>query len=260
MTNPIRVWIVEDEPAAARRLHKLLLETEPEIQILAQLDSIESVMEYMERHPLPDLIFMDIHLADGPCFELFRHVDIRKPVIFTTAYDQYAIEAFKVNAIDYLLKPIKLEFLRRALDKFQQFNPTAGPIDYRSLAKALQEDQATHRFLVRIGQRIRLVDVQDAAYFFTENKVTFVVTWDGSRLPLDVTMERLEEILNERHFFRINRQYIIHFRAIKEMFTYSKSRVKLELSPAAPSDIIVSTERSPHFKRWLVGDAEVRES
>ncbi|MCB0630882.1 MAG: response regulator transcription factor [Lewinella sp.] len=255
----MKVWIVEDEPAAARRLNKLLQETEPGIQILAQLDSIESIVDYLETHTLPDLIFMDIHLADGPCFELFRHVDIRKPIIFTTAYDQYAIEAFKVNAIDYLLKPIKVEFLRRALDKYREFTPS-GTIDYRSLAKALQQDQATHRFLVRIGQRIRLVDVQDAAYFFTENKVTFVVTWDGSRLPLDVTMEKLEEILDERHFFRINRQYLIHFRSIKEMYAYSKSRVKLDLSPASPADIIVSTERSPHFKRWLVGDTEMKES
>lgn len=256
MDQPIRVWIVEDEPAAARRLHKLLLEIAPEIQVLAQLDSIESVLHYLEEHLLPDLIFMDIHLADGPCFEIFKHFDIRKPVIFTTAYDQYAIEAFKVNAIDYLLKPIKLEFLRRALEKYRLFNP-ATPIDYQSLAKAMQREQQSHRFLVRIGQRIRLVDVQDAAYFFTENKVTFVVTWDGIRLPLDITMEKLEEILDDRLFFRINRQYIIHFRAIGEMYAYSKSRVKLDLNPATSNQIVVSTERSPHFKRWLVGNSAV---
>lgn len=256
MSNaPTKVWIVEDEPAAARRLNKLLLEVEPEILVLVQLDSIEATLDYAQRHPLPDLIFMDIHLADGPCFEIFKHIDIRKPVIFTTAYDQYAIEAFKVNALDYLLKPIKQEFLQRALEKYQLFSP-AATIDYSALAKALQHEQQSHRFLVRIGQRIRLVDVQDAAYFFTENKVTFVITWDGTRLPLDVTMDKLEEMLDNRAFFRINRQYIIHFRSIKEMYAYSKSRVKLDLSPAAPHDIIVSTERSPFFKRWLVGDTK----
>jgi two-component system LytT family response regulator len=253
---PIKVWIIEDEPAAARRLNKLLLEVESEIQVLAQLDSIEATLLHLETHLQPDLIFMDIHLADGPCFEIFKHADIRKPIIFTTAYDQYAIEAFKVNAIDYLLKPIKLEFLKRAVDKYLHFNPsTSTSVDYKSLAKALHEEQSSsHRFLVRIGQRIRLVDMQDAAYFFTENKVTFVITWDGTRLPLDTTMEKLEELVDNRCFFRINRQYIIHFRAIKEMFAYSKSRVKLDLSPASPIDIIVSTERSPHFKRWLVGE------
>ncbi|PHN08015.1 DNA-binding response regulator [Flavilitoribacter nigricans DSM 23189 = NBRC 102662] len=250
----MKVWIVEDEPAAARRLNKLLLALGLDIQILAQLDSIASVLQHMESHTLPDLIFLDIHLADGPCFEIFRHADIRKPIIFTTAYDQYAIEAFKVNAIDYLLKPIKPEFLQRALEKFQLYHPGTA-IDYHALIRAMQREQQSYRFLVRIGQRIRLVDVQDAAYFFTENKVTFVVTWDGTRLPLDVTMEKLEEILNERFFFRVNRQYIIHFRAIREMYAYSKSRVKLDLMPSfSNEDIIVSTERSPHFKRWLVGN------
>lgn len=254
MDKPIKVWIVEDEPTAARRLNKLLLGLSLEIQVLAELDSIESVLRYLESHLLPDLIFMDIHLADGPCFEIFRHADIRKPVIFTTAYDQYAIEAFKVNAIDYLLKPIKQEFLRRALEKYRMYHPD-DPIDYRSLVRAMQREKESYRFLVRIGQRIRLVDVQDAAYFFTENKVTFVLTWDGTRLPLDVTMEKLEEILDNRQFFRVNRQYIIHFRAIKEMYAYSKSRVRLDLSPATSDDsIIVSTDRSPHFKRWLVGN------
>lgn len=257
MNQSIKVWIIEDEPAAARRLNKQLLEMDLQIQVLAQLDSIASVLHYMEDHLLPDLIFMDIHLADGPCFEIFKHADIRKPVIFTTAYDQYAIEAFKVNAIDYLLKPIKPDFLRRAVDKYQLYN-VADPIDYQSLARAMQREQQSHRFLVRIGQRLRLVDVQDAAYFFTENKVTFVVTWDGTRLPLDVTMEKLEEILDGQLFFRINRQYIVHFRAIKEMYAYSKSRVKLDLNPSiTDDDIIVSTERSPHFKRWLVGNNAV---
>lgn len=253
MEQSIKVWIVEDEPAAARRLQKLLLALEPKIVVLAQLDSIASVLSYLEGHPLPDLILMDIHLADGPCFEIFKHADIRKPVIFTTAYDQYAIEAFKVNAIDYLLKPIKPDFLARAVEKYQLYTP-ASPIDYQALARAMQREQQPHRFLVRIGQRIRLVDVEDAAFFFTENKVTFVVTWDGSRLPLDITMEKLTDLLADRLFFRINRQYIIHFRAIREMYAYSKSRVKLELMPSVnDDDIIVSTERSPHFKRWLVG-------
>jgi len=252
MNDPIKVWIVEDESAAARRLGKLLLDMEPDIQVLAQLESIDSVLQYQNDHPLPDLIFMDIQLADGPCFEIFRQVDIRQPVIFTTAYDQFAIEAFKVNAVDYLLKPIKVDFLRRAIEKYQLYKPPPQ-IDYRALAKVMQQESSSLRFLVRIGQRIRLVDVQDAAYFFTENKVTFVITWDGTRLPLDSTMEKLEELLDRRTFFRINRQFIIHFRSIKEMYAYSKSRVKLELSPATSNDIIVSTERSPHFKKWLVG-------
>lgn len=252
----IKVWIIEDETAAARRLTKLLKEVSPDVEVVQHLDSVSSTLEHIREQILPDLIFLDIHLADGPCFEIFRHQEIYTPIIFTTAYDKYAVQAFEVNAIDYLLKPIKTEALHRAIHKYRILDKKPdNAIDYRALAEAMKEERAGYRFLLKVGQRIRLVEMKDVAYFFTEDKITFLVTWTDSRLPLDLSLEKLEEIVDPRDFFRINRQYIIHFRSIKDMFAYSKSRVRLELEPLTPQDLIVSTDRSPHFKQWLIGQS-----
>jgi len=250
----MNVLIIEDEEAAARRLEKLVLSLEAQTTVLAKLDSIEAVLNWLEQHELPDLVFMDIHLADGSSFEIFNHVKIDCPIIFTTAYDQYAIQAFRVNAVDYLLKPIKREELRAALDKYQQQSQPRTAFNYQQLARSIQEDPYNRRFLIRIGQNIKVVDVNDAAYFYTEDKITFVVTHDGKRYPLDHSLEKLEEMLAPRRFFRVNRQVILGLEAIREMYAYSKARVKVELEPPAEMDIIVSTERSPHFKKWLTGE------
>ena len=250
----MNVLIIEDEEAAARRLEKLVLSLEAQTTVLAKLDSIEAVLNWLEQHELPDLVFMDIHLADGSSFEIFNHVKINCPIIFTTAYDQYAIQAFRVSAVDYLLKPIKREELRAALDKYQQQSQPRTAFNYQQLARSIQEDPYNRRFLIRIGQNIKVVDVNDAAYFYTEDKITFVVTHDGKRYPLDHSLEKLEEMLDPRRFFRVNRQVILGLEAIREMYAYSKARVKVELEPPAEMDIIVSTERSPHFKKWLTGE------
>ncbi|HKK78037.1 MAG: response regulator [Bacteroidetes bacterium] len=250
----MNVLIIEDEEAAARRLEKLVLGLEAQTTVLAKLDSIESVLNWLEQHELPDLVFMDIHLADGSSFEVFNHVKIDCPIIFTTAYDQYAIQAFRVNAVDYLLKPIKREELRAALDKYQRQSQPQTTFNYQQLAQSIKEDPYNRRFLIRIGQNIKVVDANDAAYFYTEDKITFVVTHDGKRYPLDHSLEKLEEMLDPRRFFRVNRQVILGLEAIREMYAYSKSRVKVELEPPADMDIIVSTERSPHFKKWLTGE------
>jgi two-component system, LytTR family, response regulator LytT len=247
------VWIIEDEAAAARRLEKLLLEIDPSIAIAAVLDSVEATLNQALLHPLPELLFMDIHLADGSSFEVFNHLKVDKPVIFTTAYDQYAIDAFKVNAIDYLLKPLKRPDLERAIEKYRQL-ASQPAIDYQQLAKAMQREKSGHRFLIRIGHQIRIVSLSDAAYFFTEDKITFVITWEGKRYPLDVSLEKVEELVEGQPFFRINRQFIIHLKAIREMYAYSKARVKLELTPPCSIETVVSTERSPHFKKWLQGE------
>ncbi len=249
----IKVLIIEDEEAAARRLEKLVIKIEPEAKVLAKIDSVEAAIAWLEEKPAPDLIFMDIHLADGSSFEIFEHVHIVCPVIFTTAYDQYAIQAFRVSAVDYLLKPIKREELQAAIQKYQQ-RAQSSLVDYSRLAKSLQSDAHTRRFLIKIGQHIRMVDVSEAAYFYTENKITFLVDKEGKRYPLDYSLEKLEEILDARQFFRVNRQMIIALHAIEEMFAYSKSRVKVVLNPPADTEVIVSTERSPHFKKWLVGE------
>ena len=245
----MKVLIIEDEPAAARRLSKLVLEILPDAQLLPVLESIAESIAFFDQHPPPDLLLLDIHLADGASFEIFQHVTVKTPVIFTTAYDQYAIEAFQVNAIDYLLKPIKREALAKAIAKFQDQQATQA-IDYQKLAQQL-EIRSEARFLIRMGQQIKLLDIKDIAYAYTEDRITFFMTNSGRRYPVDYSLEKLEELLPEDRFFRINRQFIVGLAAIEEMITYSKGRVKLILQPTAEQDTIVSTERSPIFKKWL---------
>jgi len=249
----MRVLIIEDEITAARRLKKLVTKINPDIEIVDQLDSIEGVLEWLGNNELPDLIFMDIHLADGSCFEIFNHATIEKPVIFTTAYDVYAIQAFQVNAVDYILKPIKEGQLKAALEKYHKFHKETK-IDYQKVVQSLQNPSDEKRFLIRLGHSIRLVEIKDVAYFYTKDKITFLITKTGKRYPIDYSLEKLEDIVNTKKFFRINRQFIINLDAITEMITYSKSRVKIQLDPSCDLDTIVSTERSPLFKKWLLGD------
>lgn len=248
----MKVLIIEDEAAAVRRLEKLLLELDETIQIVGKLDSIESSLQWLDQNTLPDIVFLDIHLADGSSFEILNHFNLNRPIIFTTAYDKYAIQAFKVNAIDYLLKPIKRQDLARALDKFK--TQQKGDFDYQKLRETVSGNIKSKRFLIRIGQNLRVVDLKEVAYFYTENRITFLVTKKGKRYPLDNSLEKLEETIDAQSFFRINRQFIINIDAIQEMYAYSKSRVKIELNPTCALETIVSTERSPYFKKWLLGD------
>ena len=249
----MNVWIIEDEEAAARRLEKLVTSIDPSILITRRMDSIIETLTAIQEGPLPDLLFLDIQLADGLSFEIFNHTKVDKPIIFTTAYDQYAIQAFKVNAIDYLLKPIKKVELERSIQKFKDWANTET-FNYGKLAEILKKDKPSQRFLLKVGQRLRLVDTADAAYFFSEDKITFLVDWKGQRFALDQSLEKLEESLDPDQFFRVNRQFIIHLKSIGEMIAYSKSRVKIMLEPATKPEVVVSTERSPHFKRWLTGE------
>lgn len=249
----MKLLIIEDEPAAVRRLKKLIGEILPEASILGTAESIEESLQLIGKHKDASLIFMDIHLADGSSFEIFRHIEVKIPIIFTTAYDQYAVQAFKVNAVDYLLKPIKKEELKKAIDKYQR-QAKAPEIDYQEIANRLQPEDQPRRFLIRFGQQIRLVSIPEVAYFYTQDKITFLVTKAGKRYPIDHSLEKLEEMVNPARFFRINRQFILCIDAIDEMYMYSKSRVKVTLNPPADEETIVSTERSPHFKKWLVGE------
>jgi DNA-binding LytR/AlgR family response regulator len=250
--------IIEDENAAARRLEKLLTELDPEAQMLDRLDSIETAVYWLQNNPHPDLIFLDIHLADGASFEIFDHVKVTCPIIFTTAYDEYALQAFKVNAIDYLLKPIKVNELSAALDKYKRLHQQPQT-DYSALSDTMRRQEGgshyLRRMLIRFSNSFKLVEMSDAAYFYTKDKITFVVTKStGKRFPADYPLDRLETMLDPAVFFRINRQFIVNVHAIKEMHPYSKSRVKLDLEPPTDQETIVSTERSSEFKRWLVGE------
>ncbi len=246
----MNILIIEDEAAAARRLVKMISELFPEAVVLTQLESIIDSIAWLNSQPAPDLILLDIHLADGASFEIFQHCQVNTPIIFTTAYDQYAIQAFQVNAVDYLLKPIKREELQKAVQKYLA-HYQQQKVDYSELAKAMQMEQRDKRFLIKLGQQIRLVDIKDIAYAYTESKITFLVTFEGKRYPVDHSLEKLEELLPNQDFFRINRQFIIGLQSIDTMLAYSKSRVKLNLNPPCELETIVSVERSPFFKKWL---------
>ncbi|WNJ18114.1 LytTR family DNA-binding domain-containing protein [Pontibacter sp. G13] len=253
----MKIVIIEDEPTAARRLEKLVNQLAPEIEVLASLDSVESSVSWLQANAQPDAMMLDIQLADGDSFEIFREVDIQCPVIFTTAFDEHALKAFKHNGIDYLLKPIKKEELSDALGKLQAWTPgDQSPADtYKALLDALPaKDQAFQkRLVIRFGQHIKAIEVSEVAYFYIESKVTILRTFEGRDFPVDQNLDQLEQILDPAKFFRINRKCIVNVEAIDQMYTYSKSRVKLTLNPAFSEETIVSSERSPKFKIWLKG-------
>lgn len=248
----MNILIVEDEGPAARRLMQLLNDKMPGAQIHGNLDTITSAVQWLQNHPEPDLILLDIQLADGISFELFERIKLNSPIIFCTAYDQYAIRAFKVNSIDYLLKPIDPDELDHALNKFR--NGRREPaISLEQIRGLIQPAVKTfkNRFLVKVGERIQSVDAQDIAFFFSEDKVTFLQTAAGKKFIIDYTLDELEGMVSPETFFRLNRKYIGAISAIKEVFTYSNSRLKVHLSNCADNDILISRERMGAFKGWL---------
>jgi DNA-binding LytR/AlgR family response regulator len=249
----MKILIVEDEIPAAERLEKMLKVIDETTEIVGSTDSIETTLEWFDSNPLPDLILMDIHLADGNCFDIFNFKKIDCPIIFTTAYDEYAMQAFKVNAIDYLLKPLKKNELEAAFAKYTSLFGFQKTYDYTHMATTMTP-QYVERFLIKTGQSFRVVDIKDAVYFITENKITFLVQPDGKRYLIDFSMEKLEQSLNPKTYFRVNRQFIISIPAIHELHAHSKSRVKINLKPAAKEECIVSSEKSADFKKWLTGE------
>lgn len=251
----MKVLIIEDEPATARRLEKILREIEPGLEVMDVIDTVEDSVSFFLSKESPQLVFMDIHLADGNSFEIFEKASVLCPVIFTTAYDEYAIKAFKVNSIDYLLKPIKKEELTNSLEKFKHLNTPALP-DYNSLLSLLKEEKTTYlqRFVIRIGQVIKTIDLPEVAYFIIENSNVYAILKSNKRYLIDYTMEQLDQQLDPSHYFRINRSMIISYLSISNMIAYSKSRIKIELTPPYTKDVITSTERSGDFKSWLSGN------
>ncbi len=250
----MNILIIEDEKPAATRLVNMLKKIEPDANVLGITDGVESTLNFLDQNVNPDLIFMDIHLADGSAFEIFNHHPMSNMgIIFSTAFDQYAIEAFKVNALYYLLKPIKQDELEKALARFKEMKERDN--NYKEIVnRLLTKPLAEKRFLIRMGQSLRLVLQQDIAYFYTSDKITFMMTREGRKYPLDYTLENLEIMVDPSRFFRINRQYIIHIEAIQQMHAHSKARVRIDLLPPAHEEVIVSTEKSPLFKKWLEGE------
>lgn len=251
----MKIIIIEDEPASASRLNRMVREIDPDIQVIEILDSIKASVAWFKTHQDPDLALFDIHLADGLSFDIFKEVKVGCPVIFTTAYDQYAIQAFKVNSIDYLLKPVKKEELATALKKFSSLNKTVPLPDLASLSELISDQKKEYlkRLVIRLGQRLKVVEVIDIAYFYIDQKIVFSVNFKGDRLPLDFSLDDLEKQLDPARFFRINRAFIISLESIDALITYSKARIKVNLKPPCELESISSTERSPLFREWLKG-------
>lgn len=248
----MKVLIIEDETAAARNLQSMLESIEPEIQVVGITESIIDTLDWFAENPMPDIVFMDIHIADGESFRIFDSVDISAPIIFTTAYDQYALEAFKVNSIDYLLKPLKEEDLQRAMDKWRRITHTERN-EYRHRIDTMisEQHQRSDMFLVHVKDKIVPLQAADIAYFYTSNERVTAHLLDGSSLPMDKTLEALQSSLSEHDFFRANRQFIVARKAVKDISVWFGSRLSLNLTVEIPERIVISKARVPEFKRWL---------
>ncbi|MGY2134504.1 LytR/AlgR family response regulator transcription factor [Hymenobacter sp. HD11105] len=251
----MNILLIEDEQLAAEVLADLILRLRPQAHIAATVGSVEEAVEWLRRHQSPELIFCDIHLADGNSFAIFRQVEVKCPVIFTTAYNQYAIEAFRVNSIDYLLKPIAAADVAQALKKheaLQQQHLAQGLGNLRQLVQsaASPSPAARTRFMVKHGQAMKAVAVEEVAYFYAEEGVVFLVTKAGPRFLINLTLDQLEQELDARQFFRANRQLIVHIAAVQEVRPYFKGRLSLVLKPAYGQEQIVSS-RAHAFKQWL---------
>lgn len=247
-----KVLIIEDEQPAQEHLNRMLLALYPDAQVLARIETVKAAVAWLSNHTA-DLIFLDIHLADGISFSIFEQVRINTPVIFTTAYDEYAIKAFKINSIDYLLKPIDEDDLSRALQKYEQLHPPAIEWNIEALAKAIRQPSAVwqERFLVHRGERLMSVPTDQIAYFEGEDRYVYLIKKDGAKFIVDYRLSDLVQILNPQHFFRLNRSFIAHFSAIDTIVNLSKSRIKVDLTPMAKRPVIVSSETCQPFKDWL---------
>lgn len=256
----MKILIIEDEELAIEKLSNTLRAVEKNAEVVGVTTSIQTSVNWLRQHPAPDVILMDIELSDGQSFEIFNQVEVKCPVIFTTSYDEYAIKAFKVNSIDYLLKPVETEDLSAALEKYywleaNPINKTAS-VNINNLVKELRNQLRTpgyrNRFLVRQGQQLKSIEVNDIAYFFAEGRLCYFLTWDKHKYVLDYTLEELEEIVDPTEYFRVSRGYLVHIKSIQQIHNYFNGKLKLHLKPASEKDdVIVSRERASEFKVWM---------
>lgn len=251
----LRILIFEDESLSAEHLRNLIRRYDPTIELLGIIESIKQGVDWLRTNTHPDLLLMDIQLSDGSCFELFNKVRLEIPVIFTTAYNEYAIQAFKVNSIDYLLKPIDFQELQQAIAKFRKQSPT----ELRNMEKIYEQfyshlittSQYKKRLLIKVGEQLKQVNVEDIAYFLFDEGICWAITFAKNRLPIDYSLDELEQMLDPKMFFRINRKFIVKPESIEKIHTYFNTRLKLRLHPDTESDVLVSRERVPDFKNWL---------
>lgn len=245
----MRVLIIEDETAAAQNLTAILKQEAPEMELLAVLESVEESIEWLQNNPQPDLLFMDIHLADGDSFRILDRVEVTAPIIFTTAYDQYALEAFRVSSIDYLLKPINAADLHRALTKLKRLSGRERK-EYSERQQQLA-NRGEETFLIHVRDKIIPLHRDRIAFCYTANERVTAYDYEGNAYPLDKTLEALQATLPESDFFRANRQFIVARRAVKEISVWFGSRLSLLLTLDTPERIVISKARVPEFKQWL---------
>ena len=247
----MQVIIIEDEQLAQENLEQLLLKIDNNIEVIARLESIRASVKWLMSNKC-DLIFLDIHLSDGNSFNIFDQIEVKTPIIFTTAYDQYAIKAFKFNSIDYLLKPINQYDLALSIQKFKELYDHQNLPDYKSILNLLkQPDKYQERFLVNAGQKLKSIKTLDIAYFYVQNEAVFICTEDNKHYDINYTLDKLEMLLDPKTFFRINRQFIVNIESVIQMHIVSKSRLKLDLKPNYSEDVIVSFNNVHNFKHWL---------
>lgn len=252
----IKILIIEDEPVAARKLARMLEQTKQDVEVL---EVIESKREAIQKIPnsAADLILMDIHLTDGKSLDIFDQINCDIPIVFTTAFDQYVLSAFKQLSIDYLLKPLGQEELQQALDKYEKyFQKQKAEVDFQELLKIVRNP--THkktvyknRFLVQIGSKLKPLDITEVAYFYSSEKTTYLVTFEGRTYPIDFSLSQLEQELNPDQFYRVNRQFLIARKSIVNINYVSTTKLKTQLKPPPSSDIYVSTDKIVKFKTWL---------
>lgn len=252
----MNVLILEDENLSAQRAKNLLLEHDPTIQIIETIDSIDDATDWFSKNPEPDLMLVDIHLADGLSFDIFKKVQVKSPIIFTTAYDQYAIQAFKTNSIDYLLKPLDKTELSAALYKFQMLSADKKRSVTADIHQMMQMFQASikkfkTRFLVKYGDNVQFKNTDEIAYFYADDKTTYLVSNEGRKFIVDHKLEQLEDLLDPQFFFRLNRKFITRIDAISKIKILINSRLQINLKPSFDQEIFISKERTVEFKTWL---------
>lgn len=251
----MNVVIIEDEIPASEKLERYILKYDNTINILAKLTSVQDTVTWLQSHKdSVDMLFVDIQLSDGLSFEIFDQVQLQKPIIFTTAFDEFAIDAFKLNSIDYLLKPITFTEVSKAFYKFKNFKSVLSSNTLNNVSKEFVNKYFKDRFLVRLGNHIHSIKANDIALFYAEGRTVFLVTNDGKKFILDYKLEDLNQVLNPENFMRVNRTFIVHLDAIKDVIVYSNSRLKLILNVATDNDIIVSRDRVSNFKNWFGGN------
>ncbi len=250
----MKVLIIEDEEVAYNSLTKMIYNIDNNIKIQEWLRSIKKAIDWFKTNEMPDLIFLDVNLTDGIAFEIFETLEITSPVIFTTAYSNYAIKAFEINGVDYLLKPFNQEQLKKSIDKYLKYHSGINPAKFNEIINLIRTEKVDHiyksRFLVKTGDKLKSILTSEIAYFYRDDLVS-LVTNENKKFLLDYTLDELTEMLNPKIFFRINRQYLVHINSIAQVHKYFKGKLKIMLTPETDGELIISQEKASKFKDWM---------